>query len=327
MDGAVQAQDLRSALWALGLRTKRPSISEVTNALRSGRIIRVHIMRPTWHFVLPEDLRWMAALNRDKLEQAYKGYNREFGLDIGEDDYARSTELLCEALQGGRELTSNELALEMEKGGLPSTHHHMRAYLWRAETRAIVCGGMPRNGMMTYALIDERVPPTPVLSRDEAIARLFAKYLRSHAPATLEDFIWWSSLSRTDAQRAIDSRGKDVERAVVGGRTFYIHCDSRRRGRLAGMVSLLPPYDEYLLGYKDRTDVLPAAWAHRAHNNRGIFQRILLQGGQVTGNWSERAAAKGAQISVDLWRKDVDTDSVAMERTITRYLHFLQAKA
>lgn len=321
--GAVQAQDLRSALWAVGLRMRQPCRAEVIDTLRTGRIIRIHVMRPTWHFVAPEDLRPMIALNSDKLEQVYKGYNREQGLNISERDYDYSIDALREALQGGREMTIDELQPMIERSALPADEHHLRAYLWRAESRAVVCSGMPRNGKMTYTLIDERVPPTPVISREETMSLLAAKYLRSHAPATLQDFAWWSGLSLTDAAFAIDSLGSDVERVRCGDCTLFIHRDCRRHGKAAGTACLLPPYDEYLLGYKDRTDVLPAAWAHKAHNNRGIFKRITLQGGQVTGNWSEFYTAIGVRISTTHWRDEIAVDHKAIEKAAAKYIEYL----
>lgn len=321
--GAMQAQDLRSALWAVGLRMKRPCRRAVVDALRTGRIIRIHVMRPTWHFVAPDDLRPLIALNRNKIERVYAGYCREQGLNIGEDDYSRCLDALREALQGGRELTLDALRPAVEKSGLPADERYMRAYLWRAESRAVVCGGMPQNGRLTYTLIDERVPPTPDISREETMTLLAAKYLRSHAPATLHDFVWWSALSPAEAMRAIERLGSDVEKTDFNGRTVFIHRDCRRHGKAAGTACLLPPYDEYLLGYKDRTDVLPETLAHIAHNNRGIFRRVTLQDGQVTGNWSEHLTAEGTRISTTHRRDELAADSRAIEKAAAKYIAYL----
>lgn len=324
--GAVQAQDLRSALWAVGLRTRHCLQSDVEEALRQGRIIRLHVMRPTWHFVLPQDVRWLVRLNRDRLERAYAGYCREQGIDISDRNYGKSQDVLRETLVNGRELTLEDLQPAFAASGLPATAEHVRAYLWRAESREVVCGGMPQRGKLTYALIDDRIPPTTDISREEALARLATAYLRSHAPATLHDFAWWSYLSLGEARRAVSSLGEAVEASNVKGRTFYLHRDSRLHGRVAGTACLLPAYDEYLLGYKDRTDVLPKALAHRVHNNRGIFQRTVVQGGQVVGNWAERPSAQGPCISIDHWRPDIAPDSLATHRATMRYLQFAHAR-
>ena len=320
---AVQAQDLRSALWAVGLRTRCCSQADVVDALRQGRIVRLHVMRPTWHFVLPQDVRWMIRLNRHRLEHVYVGYNREKGLTISETDYGRSQEVLRDALSGRRELTLEVLQSTFASRGLPATEAHVRAYLWRAETRELVCSGLPQGGKLTYTLIDDRVPPAADISREEALSRLATAYLRSHAPATLDDFAWWSYLSRGDAERAIHSLGDAVEATTIRGRTLYLHRDCRLRGRAAGTACLLPPYDEYLLGYKDRTDVLPDAWAHRAHNGRGIFQRIVVQGGQVVGGWREQPTAQGSSIAIEHWREGVPPDTVATGRAALRYRRYL----
>lgn len=323
--GAVQAQDLRSAIWAVGLRTRRCRQADVVDALRTGRIIRLHVMRPTWHFVLPQDVRWMIRLNRDRLEQAYRGYCREQGIDISEADYARSHDVLRRALESGRNLTIDALQPAFAAGGLPATDAHIRAYLWRAETREVVCGGLPQGGKLTYTLLDNLVPPSPDLSRQEALARLATGYLRSHVPATAADFVWWAGISLGEAQRTILALGNAVETvALKGSRTLYLHRDCRLRGRAAGTACLLPPYDEYLLGYADRTDVLPASWAHRAHNNRGIFQRIVAQAGQIVANWSERPTANGPRIAIDHWREDVPPDGPAADRAIKRYQEFMR---
>ena len=322
--GAVQAQDLKAAEWAIGLRTKRCVKDDVVKALAEGKILRVHVMRPTWHFVSASDIHWMLRLSRDNVERVYASFIKSLGIVINEQDYGRSMEVMRRVLEDGHSLTLDELTIAFGNSGLPATEFHVKAYVWRAESRAVVCGGSLRDGKITFMLIDKQAPSPKELTREEALARLAEKYFRSHSPATQQDFAWWSGLSMADIRMAMTLIGDKLEKAEVKGRTFYIHHDCRTRGRYLGSMTLLPPYDEYLLGYKDRTDVLPEPLYSKAFNAHGIFYRIIQQGGQIVGNWNEK---KSKQMDIDLsfFREGFIPNAEAMEKAIKRYKDYLQS--
>jgi hypothetical protein len=138
----------------------------------------------------------------------------------------------------------------------------------------------------TYALSADKVGPRNAIDRDKALMRFARNYFRSRQPATLEDFVWWSGLNIGDCRRAIALLGNSIHAVKWKGREFYLTDDCRTRGFRSGKCLLIPPYDEYLIGYKSRDIVLPTEHTHRAHNNSGIFQPIIAHDGIICGNWA-----------------------------------------
>ena len=178
-------------------------------------------------------------------------------MEISEELYTKSHNLLEKILCGKKSLTRQEIAEHFNRSGIVADNHRMTRFMARAEQVGIVCSGEDKGSKCTYALLEERVPPMPELTKDESLARLARSYFRSHAPAVLQDFVWWSGLPITDARQAIYLIDSELTAEEWNGQTWYIHEDCRTRGKVTGSLHLLPSYDEYLLGYKDRTDVLP----------------------------------------------------------------------
>ncbi len=283
--GAVQAQHHAMSKWAVGIRLKAGGGEAVERALREGKILRTHVMRPTWHLVAAEDLRWMLKLSASRIRAANDSLARTHGLELTERFYARCNRLLEDMLRGHKSLTRQEIAQELERAGIPADAPRMTRLLMRAETEGIVCSGVDRDGTHTYALLEERVTPARELHREEALARLAEKYFRSHSPATLSDFVWWSGLPLTEARRAIGSLGARLVSLRFGVRELLVHESWKGTDNAAGHeVHFLPPYDEYLLGYKDRSDVLASEFRARAFNAWGVFYPVVSYGGRIVGN-------------------------------------------
>lgn len=205
--GAMQAQDYRMAKWAVGVRLRSASLKTVNDALDRGRILRTHVMRPTWHFVAAEDIRWMVRLSARRIRSANESLGRTHRLGFTEETYRRGSRQLEKMLCGGRNLTKAEVKVGLDRAGLPSEPAAVTRFLMRAETDGLVCSGPDRGGKPTYALLEERVPPMPELTKEESLARLADRYFRSHSPATAEDFAWWSGLSVTEVREAISLLG------------------------------------------------------------------------------------------------------------------------
>ena len=138
----------------------------------------------------------------------------------------------------------------------------------------------------TYALVADKVKPGAGTDRDEALMLFTRKYFQSRQPATLEDFVWWSGLNVSDCRKGIALLGGALRLERWKGREFYLTDECRTHGFRKGRCLLIPPYDEYLIGYKSRDIVLPPEHRHRAHNNSGIFQPIVARDGLVCGNWA-----------------------------------------
>src|SRR5437773_6733489 len=189
--GAVQAQDYAAAKWALGLRLHGMTDDNIEQAFTDGKILRTHVMRPTWHFVSPADIRWLLALTAPRVRAASAYYNRKLELDAA--FFRRTHAVLANALQGGKQLTRDELASALQQAGIATEgEQRVTHIMMRAELDGIICSGARRDKQFTYALLDERAPQTRMLDRDEALAELARRYFTSHGPATLQDFVWWS---------------------------------------------------------------------------------------------------------------------------------------
>ncbi|MBP5720810.1 MAG: winged helix DNA-binding domain-containing protein [Bacteroidales bacterium] len=171
----------------------------------------------------------------------------------------------------------------------------------------------------SYALVSAKLPRGNALPREESMALLARKYFRSHAPATLEDFVWWSGLNIGDCRKGMDAIASELIQENWKGLRFYRHQDSRTRGFRSGTVTLLPSYDEYLIGYKSRHVAVHPDHSHRAHNQRGIFWPVILQDGEVVGNWSVPAGNP----RVEIFHPQADLDEEALQGQITRYNLFL----
>ncbi len=201
--GAVQAQDYEGAKWAVAQRTKDLTDAAFEQAFTAGAILRTHVLRPTWHFVTPTDIRWMLALTAQRVHAALNYHNRKLALDNAL--FAQSNAVLIKALQSGQQLTRTELGAFLQQADI-ATDDLLRLghILIHAELEGIVCSGARRGKQFTYALLDERAPQAKTLARDEALAELAKRYFTSHGPATLKDYVWWSGLTVADAKAGIE---------------------------------------------------------------------------------------------------------------------------
>ena len=321
--GAMQAQNYSMVKWAVGMRLKSATIQAVEKALHEGEILRTHVMRPTWHLVAAEDIRWMLKLSAQRIISANDSFAKGYDLDIPNELYTKAHDLLEKILCGKKSLTKQEIAEHFTRSGIVADNHRMTRFMARAEQEGIICSGEDRGSKCTYALLEERVPPMPELTKDESLARLARSYFRSHSPAVLQDFIWWSGLPVSDAKQAVYLIASELTTEQWKEQTWYIHDTCRTRGKLSGHIHLLPSYDEYLLGYKDRTDVLPLEHYSKAFTNNGLFFPIVLHNGQVIGNWDKSEKKKSVDLKYSWFRQVADMDEETLERERQKFARFL----
>lgn len=313
--GAVQAQDYGSAKWAIAQRTKRLTDSGVEDAFARGAILRTHVLRPTWHFVLPEDVRWMLELTAPRVAAAMAYYDRQLALDA--PTFRRSHKTLERALRGGKQLTRAELSAELGRAGIDVTSgQRVGNLLLRAELDRVIISGARRGKQFTYALFDERVPPSPRRDRDEALHDLTRRYFATRGPATVHDFAWWSGLSVGEAKRGIESA--DLTSETHEGRTYWSARASRTSRRRPRIAHLLPNYDEYFVGFKDRS-----AFAERLGGVvtkaqfDALWGHVLFVNGQIVGGWS-RTLGKTAEIQLRLLLKLTPAERALVRRAVQR---------
>lgn len=321
--GAMQAQNYPMVKWAVGMRLKSATVQTVDEALHKGEILRTHVMRPTWHLVAAEDIRWMLKLSAQRIIAANDSYAKGYDLEISEELYKKSYHLLEKILCGNKSLTRQEIADHFNRSGIQVDTHRMTRFMSRAEQAGIVCSGKDKEGKCTYALLEERVAPVPEITKDEALARMARSYFRSHSPAVLQDFIWWSGLPISEARQAIYLIESELTSEQWNGETWYVHNACRTRGKVTGCLHLLPSYDEYLLGYKDRTDVLPKEHYPKAFTNNGLFYPVILHEGQVIGNWNKSARKGGKQIEHTCFRLHDSLNEEVLTQEKERYIRFL----
>ena len=239
--GAVQAQEYEPAKWGLGLRMQDGATdAQIERAFERGEILRTHVMRPTWHFVTPDDIRWLLELTAPRVHQRMAPYDRQLELDT--KTMVRGTAVIERALRDKQHLTRSELADRLRDSKLAITGMRLAHLALYAELEAVICSGPRRGKQFTYALLAERAPGARRLQRDEALFELSRRYFGSHGPATIRDFVWWSGLTTGDAKRGLEMAR--ARREDVGGRTYW-SIDLPRRGRRRdSLAHLLPIYDE-----------------------------------------------------------------------------------
>jgi len=319
--GAVQAQDYPGAKWALGLRMRRATDAIVERACASGEILRTHVMRPTWHFVAPADIRWLLGLTAPRVRAAMACYEPRLGIDA--KLIARSHKVIEAALSGGVQLTRQELKTRLQQAGIAVDGVQQLAQLMmHAELDALICSGALRGKQFTYALLDERVPRTRPLARDAALAELTRRYFTSHGPATVQDFVWWSGLTTADARAGLEMVRRDLAEDVIDGNTYWLSASTRRVRRASRTAFLLPLYDEYLIAYKDRRAALdPAFWKPIAA--RDPFSAAIVLDGRVVGGWKRTLTKGKVAVAVDLPVPLSRTDSRLVAGAVRRFGAFL----
>ena len=239
---AMQAQDFSAAKWAVASRAPGVQDGDVEQAFNDGLILRTHVLRPTWHFVTPQDIRWLLALSAPRIHAANDYYYRQSDLDA--KTFAKSCAMIHRVLEGGKTMTRAELAVYLKRAKIPADGLKLAYVMMHAELEGVITSGPRRAKQFTYALMDERVPKGKTLDRDEALAELAKRYFTSHGPATARDFAWWSGLTIKDAQRAAESAGT-LEFESIGGVVHWSAKDSNAAAFKSSCGLLLPNYDEY----------------------------------------------------------------------------------
>jgi DNA glycosylase AlkZ-like len=282
--GAVQAQDYLGALWAVGLRTPGATEQTIEQALAEKTIVRTWPMRGTIHFVAAADVRWMLELLAPRVVRRTRSRRAELGLD--ETVIAASADVLSSALQGGKQLTRNAIYALLEQANIKTDSSRGLHILGRLAHDQLLCYGARAGKQPTFALLDEWAPHAKSLPHDEALATLAERYFTSHGPATMQDFMWWSGLTTKEAKAGLAAIERQLGRAIVGGQEYYFAEDLRDASADPHAAFLLPPFDEFLVAYRDRSAALDPAYNQLiVPGGNGIFNPIIVIGGRVVGAW------------------------------------------
>ncbi|MGH7604097.1 MAG: winged helix DNA-binding domain-containing protein [Gemmatimonadaceae bacterium] len=323
--GAVQAQDYAGAKWGVALRTRAiVSDSIVEDALTTGSIVRTHVLRPTWHFVAAADIRWMLALTAPRVKAAIAYHDRWLGLDAAA--IRRSNGVITRALDGNH-LTRSELSQALSKARVDITApQRLGAMLMHAELDGLICSGARRGKQFTYALLEERVPPAKKLDRDEALLELATRYFATRSPATVQDFAWWSGLTVKDAKNGIQLAGGRLEQAIIDDRTYWSEASQRARNRSRSPIAhLLPNFDEYFIGFKDRSAIAQRLKPDpRAASVNALSGNVIVVDGQLVGGWKRSFTRDAVVLDLSLSTRLTGAEQRAVERAANVYGAFLK---
>jgi hypothetical protein len=322
--GAMQAQDSAMAQWAIGARLAQSTASGVQAAIDCGEIIRTHLLRPTWHIVAAEDVRWILELTAPHINASVNATHK--ALELTASAVSRTNSLLEKSLIGGRHLTRDEVLAIFRKARIPVGGYRAAHILLRAELDAVICSGPARDGKQTYALLDERVQGGKRLSGDRALKELAERYFTSRSPATLEDFMWWSGLRIAAARRAMELTDSTFASATIDSRAYRIARGGARQARLTHSVYVLPAFDEFLISYRDRSAVLPPGPYANVVSSNGIFRPVIVSGGQVSGLWKRTMANDDVKIEAWLFGKSARSMRKSIEKAFARYARFTEKK-
>ena len=319
--GAVQAQDYAGAKWALGQRLLDVTDETIERAFAEGSILRTHVLRPTWHFVAPADIRWLLALTAPRVKAAMASADRTLGLE--DALVARSNAAIARALEGDKQLTRAELDGALRRAGITVESGRMLGHLvMRAELDAVVCSGPRRGKQFTYALLDERVPTTRPLDRDAALAELTARYFTSHGPATVRDFAWWSGLTAADAKRGLALNGTRLVQHTVDGLTYW--CAPATPPPMPEDAYLLPNFDEYTVAYKDRDLFYDPARAWTPDRRDEVpFGNVIVLGGRVLGMWRRTLHKDALAVQAQWFGASSEPQRRALHAAVERYCVFM----
>ena len=317
--GAVQGQEYAEAKWSLAERTGSCVDADVEAAFARGDIIRTHVLRPTWHFVAREDVRWILRLTRPRVHALSRYYYKQLELDA--DVFAAGHAVLRRALADGVALTRRELAECFAAAGIEAGSLRLGYLLMHAELEELICSGPRRGKQHTYALLDDRVPPSPLdeLSRDQALDELALRYFRSHGPATIKDFTAWSSLTVADTKAALGRLGGELEQVGdEAGKAWYAAPVARTSSSRAAGAYLIPTYDETIVAYQDLRVVL----AHEPPRP-GLLVRCIVIGGRTHGSWRRTLTARSVVVEATLFGGLTDAESESLGQAVLRFGRFL----
>lgn len=318
--GAVQGQDYLYSLWALGLRVEAATEASIEQAIADRQLVRTWPMRTTLHYVTAADARWIVKLNAQRTLHTAARRLRELELD--DDTFARSRRAIEAALASGP-LTRPALYEALEAAGVSTVGQRGYYLMWYHANEGLIAIGPRQGKQQTVVLLDDWLPPTPEKGRDEALAELAWRYFRSHGPAKIKDYIWWSGLAAAEARAGLEMVKARLSSATVGKETLWFAPPLITAEIGSPAAHLLPYLDEYIVAYRDREAVQPAAYNALVDSGNIIFHAPFLVDGQVSGIWTRKIKKGAVVVAPTLFRPLSGEERAALAAAGDRLGHFL----
>ncbi|MDQ0107750.1 hypothetical protein J2T02_002871 [Chitinophaga terrae (ex Kim and Jung 2007)] len=313
---AIQAQEFASCQWALGARLPHLKITDVQAALAENVIVRTTALRGTLHLVAATDIRWITGLVAPAMRTKMGSRRRQ--LEMDDKFLNKALKTIEKALKGKQVLSRNELAEVLQRNKVKTDDGRMNHILYEAALSGIICNA-PAKG--DYMLLEEWIPPAPAISKPQALKKLAAGYFASHGPATLADFTAWSGLSATDAKAGLAAVQHELTAVEINGAQYWsVPAPVTQQSS----AFLLPAFDEYFIGYKDRSMLADAAYVKQIMTVNGIFNPIMLLDGRIVGLWKRTIDKKGIELSLAPFEKLKKKELKAFEPEAERFADFMQ---
>ncbi|GAB3518998.1 winged helix DNA-binding domain-containing protein [Emticicia fontis] len=319
---AVQAQEYAMSKWAIGLRVNGVNEIQIEQAIDEGKILRTHLMRPTWHFVSPADIRWLSALTAPRVH-AFNAYQyRKNGLDSSV--FNKCNDIMVKNLEGGKSLTRAVLNTAFQEAGIATDTIALSCIMMQAELDGIICSGPRQGKQFTYALIDERVPATQPLSQEEALSQLALRYFTSRGPATAQDFVWWSGLTMKEAKAGIANLPPYFIHKKVNGQEYIYAPANPKEIEHPTHSFLMPDYDEYGIAYKNREAIsLPKNKVVINQEKNGFpFNRMIIINGTIAGAWQRTIKNKKINVELAPFYAFNEQENAIVEKSVNRLKTF-----
>ena len=322
--GAMQAQDYAMAKWAVGCRCQA-SEKEIEEAVNSGKIIRTHILRPTWHFVAAEDIYWMLDLSAPQVKRFTVSAAKKYGFDTQKLD--KTLHSIQKLLSGNNHLTRDEIMQELDIKKTSKEDFLSAAIMMHAELDGLVCNGKMKGKQITYSLLEERVKnQNSKLTKEEGLAKLALRYFESHGPATLQDFSWWSGFPPTICLKSINAIKLQLSSIEIENQYYYFKNQAFDNNKSIESVHFLPAFDEILISYKTREASFLADHQSKVFTNNGIFKPIILENGKVIGIWKRTIKKDHAKIETDFFNETESSKKEVLFEGIKAFENYLQTK-
>jgi hypothetical protein len=319
--GGMQGQDFPGAKWSVGLRLPQATDADINRAIDRGKIIRTWPMRGTLHIVAAADVRWILSLTSPG--NITGSLRRRQALELDDKTLSRCREVFAKTLQGGKQKSRDEMYAVLENAGISTAGQRGYHILWNAALHGLICFAATTNKEQTFALLDEWVAPAKAKPRDEALAELALRYFTSHGPVTLPDFIWWSGLSAGEARAGFEAIKSNLVQETVSKQTYWMPPDISLPNNQASSF-VLPGFDEYLLGYKDRSAVLDSAHADKVcPGGNGMFASTIVINGRVAGTWKRAIKKSSVEIIANPFATLKKTERLAFDAAAERYAAFM----
>lgn len=318
--GAIQAQDYQMAKWAIGLRLPHASDQSIESAFNRGEILRTHLMRPTWHFVTAEDIRWLLELTAPQIKSQTKARQKE--LELTNDILPALYTILEKALTENEFMTRDQISEVLQQNGISMNASRSYHLMLQAELDRIVCSGIVIGKEQTYALLDRRVPVSKSITKEEALTELGKRYFSSHGAATIQDFAWWSGLSLSLAKRAIEMNKSVLCSELFEGKNYWF-ATNQSAPLIQESVFLLPAFDEYLISYRNRSAVITDENHQHAISFNGVFRPVIVTNGLVSGLWKRTIKKDKILLETNLFRKHNSKELLQIKHAAESFGMFL----